>query len=25
MHAEAQAINQVATLLDPFSNNKGHV
>ncbi|HEX7820993.1 MAG TPA: DUF1013 domain-containing protein [Sphingobium sp.] len=22
---EAQAINQVATLLDPFSNNKGHV
>ncbi|MET0362076.1 MAG: DUF1013 domain-containing protein [Sphingobium sp.] len=23
--AEAQAINQVATLIDPFSNNKGHV
>jgi hypothetical protein len=25
MHAEAQAISDVATILDPFSNNEGHV
>ncbi|MBV9900585.1 MAG: DUF1013 domain-containing protein [Alphaproteobacteria bacterium] len=24
-HAEAEAINKVATILDPFSNNEGHV
>ncbi|MET0241342.1 MAG: DUF1013 domain-containing protein [Sphingobium sp.] len=25
IHSEAQAINQFATIIDPFSNNKGHV